>query len=283
MGKPAWSDRIKFMAVRVLPKHLLSRLAGTFARSSFSRVFIPLYIKAFQIDLTQIEKKPHEYQSLTEFFTRRLLPDVRPIDPHAHSIVSPVDGTVAQFGVIRDGKLIQAKGVTYTVAELLADVQKQNVYEGGWFITIYLSPTDYHRIHMPVAGTPSMYTYVPGSLYPVNPLGVKYVPGLFAKNERIITYFKGPYGEFALVKVGATIVGSVVVEYGNARTNVKRGQLIHCELPSAVEYGKGQECGRFEFGSTVILLFPRGVLVPEPGLFSGQTLRMGQRIGELVR
>lgn len=233
--------------------------------------------------MKDVEKQLHEYHSLTEFFTRRLLPSARPVDDSFDSVISPVDGKIAQMGTITDGKLIQAKGVYFTVAELLADAKKQEVYEGGWFITIYLSPTDYHRIHTPIAGRPVKYTYIPGTLFPVNKIGVTHVPGLFAKNERVVTYFANPYGEMALVKVGATIVGSVVVEYGPVRTNVKNGKLAHQELHDTRVFDKGEECARFEFGSTVILLFPPGSIEPDERLQINQSIKMGERIGRLLQ
>jgi phosphatidylserine decarboxylase len=276
-------EMLQLWLIQSLPKHTLSRLVGSFARSPKSRFLIPWFMKKYKIDVTDVEKQVHEYGSLTEFFTRRLIPSARPVDEAIDSVVSPVDGSIAQMGTITEGKLVQAKGVFFTVAELLADTKKQDVYEGGWFITIYLSPTDYHRIHTPIAGRPVKYTYVPGTLFPVNQIGVKHIPGLFAKNERVITYFASPSGELALVKVGATIVGSVVVEYGSVRTNVKHARLTHQDIPDAREFEKGEECARFEFGSTVILLFPPGSMKPDEGLRIGQSLKMGQRIGRLLQ
>jgi phosphatidylserine decarboxylase len=275
-------DRLQLFLIKSMPKHTLSRLIGTFARSPKSRFLIPWFMKTYKIDMRDVEKPVEQYKSLTEFFTRRLVSSARPIDPTEDGVVSPVDGTIAQMGTITDGKLIQAKGVTFTVSELLADASKQNQYEGGWFVTIYLSPTDYHRIHMPVSGTPTQCTYVPGTLFPVNTIGVKHVPGLFAKNERVVTVFTAPWGEFTMVKVGATIVGSVVVDYAPVRTNVRRGVLIRQNLDKTKEYVKGEECARFEFGSTVILLFPPGRMIPDRALFPGKKVKMGERIGRLV-
>ena len=280
--KQSMWDRIQWILIQLLPKNTLSRAVGRFAKSRLSRNVIPLYAKKFQIDLSQAEKQIHQYESLTEFFTRTLQPTARPIAHQKNAIVSPVDGTIAQIGTIQSGKLIQAKGVTFTIEELVADPSQLVVYEGGWYVTIYLSPKDYHRIHMPIAGTPMSYSYIPGQLFPVNALGVRNVPGLFARNERIVTYFATELGPMAMVKVGATIVGSVVLEYGPWRTNVKHGKITHQPIELAESFQKGEECARFEFGSTVILLFPPHTSKRNETIHSGQIIQMGQEIGRVT-
>jgi phosphatidylserine decarboxylase len=199
-------------------------------------------------------------------------------------VVSPVDGKVSQYGRIENGNLIQAKGVLYTAEELLGgDKERARRYDGGTFLTVYLSPTDYHRIHTPLAGTVTAYTYVPGTLFPVNPFGVRAVQGLFAKNERLITYFDTQAGEVALVKVGATIVGSVKVEYDEmAGTNIRGGRLESKTLANGPHYEKGDEVGRFEFGSTIILLFEPGRVELSSELHPEAVVRLGQRIGRIL-
>ncbi|TCP58942.1 phosphatidylserine decarboxylase [Tumebacillus sp. BK434] len=278
------SDRLQLFLMNLLPKNTVSRLAGRFAGSSFSRLFIPMYIKKFQVNLQEAERAWEHYPSLVEFFIRRLKPEARPVDPAADSVVSPVDGKVAQLGRIEDGHLVQAKGVLFTAAELLGgDAERAKRYHGGTFLTVYLSPTDYHRIHMPLAGHVTASTYVPGTLFPVNPFGVRAVQGLFAKNERLITYFDTAAGEVALVKVGATIVGSVKVEYDEVSgTNIKGGRLEHRDLPDGPSYGKGEEVARFEFGSTIILLFEPGRVELKEDLYPEARVRMGEKIGRIL-
>lgn len=278
------NDRVQLAIMNLIPKNTISRLAGGFAKSSISRGFIPGYVKKFNINVAEAEKSIEEYPNLVEFFIRRLKPGLRPVDERLTSVVSPVDGKVSQVGPIREGQIVQAKGTSYTVADLLGgDTERARRYEGGTFLTVYLSPTDYHRIHTPLAGRVTAYTYVPGTLFPVNPFGVRAVQGLFAKNERLITYFDTEAGEVALVKVGATIVGSVKVEYDvKAGTNIKGGRLQHQELENGPVYGKGDEVGRFEFGSTIILLFEPGRVELEERLKPEAVVRMGEALGHIV-
>ncbi|GAX88680.1 archaetidylserine decarboxylase [Effusibacillus lacus] len=274
------SDQFRFLLVRLLPKKAISRLAGHFAKSPVSRFLIPFYARFFQVDLEEAEKPIGEYQSLTEFFTRRLRAGARPVAAGEDILTAPVDGVVSQFGLIQEGTLLQAKGVTYSLEQLLGDARKAESYEGGMYLTIYLSPRDYHRIHTCLKGTVSGYSYIPGSLYPVNPLGVRNVPGLFARNERLTTYLTSPFGEYAIVKVGATIVGSVQVVYDKKlSTNVRNGQPAH-ETVNGPLLEKGDELGLFRFGSTVVCLFQPGMAKLDP-LQEGQFVRMGERIGEV--
>jgi len=278
------NDRLQLALMKLMPKNTVSRLAGKFAYSKASRRVIPMYARKFNINLAEAEKPLEQYPNLVEFFTRRLKDGQRPIDQTPGRVVSPVDGKVSQGGRIEDGNLIQAKGVFYTVAELLGgDQERAKRYDGGTFLTVYLSPTDYHRIHTPLAGTVTGYTYVPGTLFPVNPFGVRAVQGLFAKNERLITYFDTEAGEVALVKVGATIVGSVKVEYdAQAGTNIRGGALESRSLAHGPHYGKGAEVGRFEFGSTIILLFEPGRVELDDRLHPETVVKMGEGIGNLL-
>ncbi len=274
-------DLLQLAVMRLLPKRLVSRLAGRFAKSSMSKVFIPWFAKHYTIDYTQAEFDLKQYPSLTEFFTRKLKPGLRPVAEGEKVISSPVDGVVSQFGPIEQGRLIQAKGVNFTVLELLGqDKAKAELFTGGSFVTIYLSPKDYHRIHAPVHGTVTASTYVPGTLFPVNPFGVRSVKGLFARNERLVTYLNTFLGTVALVKVGAIIVGSVKVNYSPTVTNVPKGTLEMREYSPGFRVARGDELGRFEFGSTVILLFQPGCVKLEVEI--GQKVLMGQQIGIAV-
>ncbi|RNB81049.1 phosphatidylserine decarboxylase [Brevibacillus fluminis] len=266
-----------------LPQNAMSRTMGKITASRFSRVAIRRYVHHYKIDLDVVEKPVGEYRTLKEFFARRLKPSARPIATAPGAIVSPVDGKVSQLGDIMHGTLIQAKGKEYSVAELLGDHEElASRFYGGKFITIYLSPRDYHRIHMPVDGTLEQYTYLPGRLYPVNDIGVQQVDCLFARNERLITFVKSEEaGCVAVVKVGALFVGSVKVTYNRATTNVKHGRVHNEQIAGHPSLDKGQELGWFEFGSTVILLFEKGRMDWVPGLREGSVLQMGQQLGQI--
>jgi phosphatidylserine decarboxylase len=265
-----------------LPQNAMSRTMGKITASRFSRLAIRRYIRHYQIDTDAVEKPIEQYKSLKEFFTRRLKPGARPIAAVQGAIVSPVDGTVSQMGDIQEGTLIQAKGKLYSVAELLGGSEEiAKRFHGGKFITIYLSPRDYHRIHMPVEGVLRTYSYIPGRLYPVNRLGVEQVDRLFARNERLVTFIDSEEaGSVAVVKVGALFVGSVKVTYCRATTNVKRGKQVSEPIPNCPLLHKGDELGWFEFGSTVILLFERGDIEWAHGVRVGSTLMMGQLLAQ---
>ena len=265
-----------------LPQNAMSRTMGKITASGFSRLAIQRYIRHYQIDTSIIEKPVKEYRTLKEFFTRRLKPEARPVAPGADTIVSPVDGTVSQLGDICEGTLIQAKGKEFDVSQLLGGSEEEaKRYYGGKFITIYLSPRDYHRIHMPVAGDLICYCYLPGRLYPVNKLGIENVDCLFARNERLVTHIQTDgLGDMALVKVGALFVGSVKVCYNTATTNIKHGQQTHEKIAGTPHYEKGAELGWFEFGSTVILLLESNQLEWAAGVEKGKSLLMGQPLAK---
>jgi phosphatidylserine decarboxylase len=263
-----------------LPQNAMSRTMGKITASRFSRLAIQRYVRHYNIDPTIVEKPVNQYRTLKEFFTRRLKPEARPIAPGEDVIISPVDGTVSQMGDICEGTLIQAKGKGYDVMELLGGSEEEaKRYYGGKFITIYLSPRDYHRIHMPASGDLIRYCYLPGRLYPVNKLGIENVDRLFARNERLVTYIKTQgLGDMALVKVGALFVGSVKVCYNTATTNIKHGRQTNEPISGKPHYEKGDEVGWFEFGSTVILLFESKQLEWAPGVETGRPLLMGQKL-----
>lgn len=268
-----------------LPQNAMSRTMGKITASRFSRLAIQRYIRHYKIDASIIEKPVTEYRTLKEFFTRRLKAGARPIAPGHDVIVSPVDGTVSQLGDICEGTLIQAKGKEFSVTELLGGSEEEaKRYYGGKFITIYLSPRDYHRIHMPVAGNLVRYSYLPGRLYPVNRLGIENVDRLFARNERLVTYIKtNGLGDMALVKVGALFVGSVKVVYNTATTNIKHGRQTTEPIEGTPHYEKGDELGWFEFGSTVILLLESSQIKWAEGVEKGKSLLMGQVLAKVEK
>ncbi|PTM59697.1 archaetidylserine decarboxylase [Desmospora activa] len=276
-------EKLLLSGLYLLPTRLLSRWVGRFARTPFSRRVIPYFIRRFDVDLAQVEKPVTQYETLMDFFVRGLKEGSRPVDRDPVSVVCPVDGTVSQVGTIQGDNLIQAKGVDYSLEALLGgDKNDVNAFRGGTFLTLYLSPRDYHRIHTPVAGRVTHLTWIPGTLFPVNQLGVKRIPGLFTKNERLITYMETTAGRMALIKVGATNVGSIRVTYdaeiGTNRSGQKRMLRREYKVPPKE---KGEEIGRFEFGSTVILLFPAQRVEWLDEIKPGSNVLMGQRIGRL--
>lgn len=271
------TERLLIGLLGLLPKNWLSGMAGRLASSRLSRPLIRPFAKRFQINLDEAALPIEAYETLLEFFIRELKPGVRPVDADPALLVSPVDGRVAQFGRLDRGELLQAKGHTYTTTALLADAAEAKRFEGGQYITIYLSPQDYHRIHTPAAGQVVGATYVPGKLWPVNEAGVNRVPGLFAINERLITYLQSALGRLAMVKVGATIVGSVKVVYDESLgTNVPGAQVEMKVITDGPLLEKAAELGRFEFGSTVILLVEPGDWEWAPGVTHGARIQLGE-------
>lgn len=265
---------------KIIPKKVLSRTFGRFARHPLSRHVIPWYVRYYRIEKDVIKKDLHEFENLLSFFVRELKAEARPIDSSFDTIISPVDGTVSQWGMIEEGVLIQAKGISYSLVQLLGGHSEYcSRFVGGYFLTIYLSPRDYHRIHMPVVGKVEASTYVSGELYPVNRWGVEHIPSLFAINERVITYIQTSYGLVSMVKVGAMNVGSIKVVFDDEiATNKVRLVSGHKKYSSPIMLPKGSELGRFELGSTVILLFEPGQVEWTCSLEPGTTLTMGQCI-----
>jgi len=204
------------------------------------------------------------------------------LDPDTESVLSPVDGILGESGNINNGVLIQAKGLEYRLADLLKDPERTKFYDGGVFITIYLAPYNYHRIHSMVTGEVREFCYIPGDLWTVSPLGVHHVPGLFARNERLITYFKTEKGECALVKIGATVVGRIRVVYHDITSNRPGAAFQKIVLTSPFRVERGDEVGLFELGSTVICLFPPGQIELNE-LKIEQEILLGQAIGRFSR
>ncbi|WP_261130222.1 archaetidylserine decarboxylase [Bacillus sp. Marseille-Q3570] len=266
-----------------LPHHAITYFIGSFMKASISRYAIKAYAKFYKIDISLIGKPIHEYKNLNEFFKRTLKPQARPVDAHVDTLVSPADGTVTQIGEIKNGTLIQAKGESYTVESLLNDKNKARAFRNGSFMTIYLSPKDYHRIHAPIDGSITDYSYIPGRLYPVNKFGVDTVKGIFTKNERIATYLHSATGQLAIVKIGALIVGSVQLAFKNQVDEHHKGQPLKNTLETLLPVDKGDEIGHFEFGSTVILLFEENLIAINSTLEPGSSVKMGQPVGYRVK
>ncbi|WP_408009471.1 archaetidylserine decarboxylase [Pseudalkalibacillus sp. A8] len=266
-----------------LPHHALTYLIGSFMKSGISKYAINTYARIYGIDMSNVEKPIHEFKNLNEFFKRKIKLHVRPVDRHIDSFVSPADGTVTQTGQIENGTLIQAKGESYTVEGLLNDQEKALGFQNGSFMTIYLSPKDYHRVHAPIDGSITDYSYIPGRLYPVNKLGVNSIKGIFTKNERVATYLNTGSGQVAIVKIGALIVGSVQLAYQQQVERSHKGKPLKKAFKSMIPIDKADEIGHFEFGSTVTLLFEENQISLESSLKAGSTIKMGQTLGYRVK
>ncbi len=272
-----------------LPQHRLSKLAGRFAESENPAVkdmLIRRFVRAYAVDMAEAEQEAGAYRSFNEFFTRSLKPGARPIADPSQFVVSPADGAISQLGGITGGRIIQAKGREYSARTLLGgDDALAERFEGGQFATIYLSPSDYHRVHMPVAGTLRSTRYVPGKLYSVNTATAAGVRDLFARNERLVSVFDTGLGSVASVMVGAMIVASIETVWGGRVEPHGRG-VVENGFPDAgegmVKLEAGAEMGRFLLGSTVVLLFEPGKVEWLEDLGPLSVLKMGEAIGRRV-
>jgi phosphatidylserine decarboxylase len=281
----ALKDRALLAALRFLPRAALSRAVGAVTRLPAPRPVRLGMMRAFAarygIDLSECGEL-ETFRTFGEFFARPLKHSgLRPVAPGDDVVASPVDGVVSERGLATGGRLVQAKGIDYTVAALVADEALAARLAGGAWVTIYLAPRDYHRIHFPLGGRVSGYRYVPGVLWPVNPAAVRSVPGLFAANERLVTVVESPAGTCAVVAVGATVVGRVRAFYDPTIpvTNLPRARPVARDYPEPLPVEKGQELGAFEMGSTVILLFEPGRVALDERVVPGARLRVGERIG----
>lgn len=225
------------------------------------------------------------YPDFNSVFTRSLRPEVRPIVDDVNHIASPVDGTVSQAGAIEGHQLLQAKGHSYTLEKLLgSSTSLAQSFEGGHFATLYLSPRDYHRIHMPLSGRLVKMIHIPGRLFSVSPTTVRAIPGLFARNERVVCIFETAAGSMAVIMVGAIFVGSIETVWAGEITPPERSQITvtnYSSTSSPIVLERGQELGRFNLGSTVILLFGADSIYWAKQLNPGQSVQMGQSIGEI--
>jgi len=266
----------------LLPQHGLSRLvlAATRVRTPwFKNWTIRGFLKLYRVAMDEAaETDPYRYGSFNEFFTRALKEGARPIARDERAIVSPADGCISEAGSIDGDRLLQAKGRHYRLAELLAAQPWASRFEGGSFATIYLAPFNYHRVHMPLRGELKDTVYVPGRLFSVNNATAQHIPQLFARNERILTLFDTAYGQMALVMVGALNVGSMATVWAGDITPAARRVITRLPAdPTTLE--KGAELGRFNMGSTVILLFEPNRAHWHPHLRAGREVRLGQFLG----
>ena len=276
-------DRLAVLPQYLLPKKLVTQLAGRFASAELGGVTqaaISRFVDHYGVDMSEAAEPDIAcYASFNDFFTLALRAGARPLADADY--VCPVDGAISQFGVIERDQIFQAKGHAYSTRALLAgDAALAGEFENGQFATIYLSPKDYHRIHMPCAGRLQRMVYVPGDLFSVNPTTARGVPGLFARNERVVSLFDTARGPFVLVLVGATIVGSMATVWHGVVNPPRPGEIKRWDYADKpVELAKGAEMGRFLVGSTVVLLWPKGTLKFNPDWAPGGAVRMGQMMG----
>lgn len=276
----AWLIRL----MRFVPKNLLSRVFGWIARARRPRFFVRglnrFWVRRFDVDLSEAGKPIEDYDSLLAFFTRELRSGVRPINEDQDVLVSPVDARVGAFGEIVEGRLLQAKGMDYTLTALLGDAATAERCVHGHYVTLYLSPRDYHRIHAPRGGSVTRSVYEPGTLWPVNAAATRLVPQLFAINERITSWMETDRGGIAVVMVGATNVGSIQLSYDGLTSNRGGARCARAHDP-AIPVGRGDHLGTFELGSTVVLVIEDRSLRWE-GLEEGMWIPMGSPIGRFV-
>lgn len=276
-----------FLALQhLIPQHLLSRGVGALAQTRWrflKNPFISWFVQRYAVNMDEaVCSDPMQFRTFNEFFTRDLKPGVRPIDANDNSIVSPADGVISQFGDINNGTLVQAKGKKFGLVNLLGgDAKAAEAFQEGSFCTVYLSPKDYHRVHMPLAGKLTRMVHVPGKLFSVNQVTSENVDSLFARNERVVCFFETEFGPMALVLVGAMIVASVDTVWAGqvCPGRVKPVDVDYSHQAPATQIGKGEEMGRFKLGSTVVAVFGHGVAKFAESLNVGERIKMGEILG----
>lgn len=287
--KPIVSDRLAVLSQYLLPKQALTALMGKLAQAEaggLTTAVIRRFIQRYNVNMAEAaEPDPAAYATFNAFFTRALKEGVRPLS--AADWICPVDGAISQFGKIQGEQIFQAKGHEYSATALVGgDAALAQQFENGSFATIYLSPRDYHRIHMPCAGKLRRMIYVPGDLFSVNPTTARGVPGLFARNERVVCVFDSAHGPFVLVLVGATIVGSMATVWHGLVNPPRPGHIKSWDYTGAeaVELAQGAEMGRFQLGSTVVMLFPQDARVTfNPQWQPAGPVQLGQVMAEAQR
>lgn len=269
----------------ILPHHGLSRITGCLAGGSFLKnVLIKAFAKHYQVNLAEAEiEDPEKFENFNAFFTRALKSGARPLSSEENAILCPADGAISEIGMIEEDRILQAKGQYYTVANLLADKEVARHFEGGNFATVYLSPRDYHRVHMPLAGRLIKSIYVPGKLFSVNRVTADSVPDLFARNERLVCLFETDAGLMAVVLVGAMIVAGIETVWSGHVCPRKHKQLQVEDYSGGkrkVVLATGAELGRFKLGSTAIVLFEPGATTLHSELQANSPVQMGQLLAK---
>lgn len=279
------TDTLFVASQYITPHHGLSRAVGALASSQQSwlkNAAIKRFIRAFDVNMDEAERQhPSDFSCFNDFFTRELKAGARPIAQGENTLVSPADGVISQMGRINGEAIFQAKGHDFTVTDLLGgDARRAEPFANGEFATIYLSPKDYHRVHMPTQGKLREVVYVPGKLFSVNPTTASAVPRLFARNERLVAIFDTPTGPMAMVLVGAMIVAAIETVWSGLVTPPKRELRVTPYPAPDVQLAKGAEMGRFLLGSTVILCFGENSVNWQADLEAGSAIRMGQALAE---
>lgn len=279
-----YSDSLFCLLQKILPQHQLSRLIAKVAEAKtpwLKNALIRQFIRSYSIDLSIASRElPEQYLHFNDFFTRALKPESRPITADANTLISPADGTLSQFGAINNNQFIQAKGQSYTTSRLLAGNNSlAEEFSAGSFATVYLSPSDYHRVHMPWTGTLLETHYIPGKLFSVNQATAREIPELFAQNERLICVFATSFGKMAVILVGAMLVAGIETvwhgHYVPATAAVEN--FSDKDFDKKIHFSKGDEIGRFKFGSTVVLILQEQVDFNDK-LSTGDTILMGQNV-----
>jgi phosphatidylserine decarboxylase len=280
------TDRTAVLAQYLVPKQAITLLAGRIARArggALTTRLIAWFVRRYGVNMAEAANPDiASYATFNDFFTRALKAGVRPLAQA--DLICPVDGAISQFGRIEGQQIFQAKGHAYSSTALVGgDATLAAQFDNGHFATLYLSPRDYHRIHMPCAGRLTRMIYVPGELFSVNPATARGVPGLFARNERVVCVFEGARGPFVLVLVGATIVGSMATPWHGAVNAPRPGRLSEWRYDDqSIEFRQGDEMGRFLLGSTVVMLFPQGPLEFNPAWQPGGAIRLGELMAQSV-
>lgn len=281
-------DRLFILSQYLLPHHLLSRLAGCIAECRlpwFKNAFTDWFAHRYQVDMREAQVEDlTAYEHFNAFFTRALKDGARPLADSADAVLCPADGAISQMGPIEHGRLFQAKGHDFSLTALLGgDAERAAPFMGGQFATVYLSPRDYHRVHMPLTGTLREMVYIPGRLFSVNQTTAENVPGLFARNERVACLFDTERGPMAVVLVGAMIVASIETVWAGLVTPPRRElktQRYDAAARAPITLDKGAEMGRFKLGSTAIVLFGPEQVQWSSELTAGSSVRMGQQLGQ---
>ena len=283
MKKFTYWQRAKVAFQYIMPQLYLTQLAGWFAQQKWGAVthfVIKVFAKKYNVDMSEAKKENFsDYESFNQFFIRELKDDARKINENPTALCLPADGRVSQIGHIDDERLLQAKGHFFSLSDLLAgDEELVNTFKNGEFATIYLSPRDYHRVHMPCDATLRKMIYVPGDLFSVNPFLAEHVPNLFARNERVICVFDTAFGPMVQILVGATVTASMSTVWAGVINPPRTGEVKvwTYQEDSAIKLTKGQEMGAFQLGSTVINLFPANSVTLAEHLEVDVPVRMGE-------
>ncbi len=280
------SERLAVLLQYLLPKQALTALAGKLATARVGGLttgVIRWFVGRYGVNMAEAANPDiASYSSFNEFFTRPLKPGARPLADANFSC--PVDGAISQFGAVDRDQIFQAKGHSYSTTALVGgDAELAAKFQDGSFATLYLSPKDYHRIHMPCDGRLLQMIHVPGDLFSVNPATARGVPGLFARNERVVCVFESEHGPFVLVLVGATIVGSMATVWHGVVNPPRPGHLREWRYEDQqLKFSKGDEMGRFLLGSTVVMLFPKGVLRFNADWSPQRSIRLGEKMGDSI-